>query len=1153
MKKVTFTFLLFILSINAFKSYSQQDTEFWFALPYFSLGSWHGYENRLLCIVTLDQPAEVSIFKPAVSDPSDPYYFQPIVVNVPANSFYTVNLNPWVGALMAEQGKSRPYGIQILSSTNIYAYFANAGSNYDMYSLKGMNALGNDFIVPMQYHLATIADWRTSNDARSSIEILSVDDDNDIIIETRVTTNLGPAGTYTIRLDRGYVYSLIAESITGSGHLYNTRITTKDKSKRVAVNTTDESVGDTSGGMDLIGDQIVPVELLGCKYVAIRNTSPANMEVERIYIFPTQDNTVVTVGGVSYPAMNLGDKLDVDLVQDATLITSNDDKPIVVFQITGYKPSPITDVKSLEFAGTILPKLECTGSLEVAFKTSIQDTKAYPKPLFNIITKKEYIDGFTVNDDPNIITAAAFKAVPGTNDEYYWCRYEFPAGTFDVKRLKNIKGGLFQLAVRDPYGYNGVLDNSNSYVYFSDYYTASLKARTTEDYYLEGDTLKLFLHDAGAYDNITWIAPNGTVYHDDGSGIEIYPATEADAGIYRVGAELKDLCNELDTAYVSVTIFNTDSYIQYVDMCSGSVETLRSEGYAPYVWTVLSDTLSTDRSVLVSPDVSTTYNVENRKIGVKLPFNGDFQSEKRDFVSDYKYMSPSANNLSSPGTYTMGRNAREVYSDFNTVYDHTTGNSMDGRFLIANCDTDEGQKIWTKTVDVSINTKYELSAWFITLKRNDPQARLQFVINDVVMTDLMDENNEYVPDDVIVPRNDGAGRDPADWGEYKCVWESGLRTTATISIVTAAGMTEACGVGIDDISFIPLFAVTDTIHVNVLKTPESVIISDTDKLCMGKAELDAGDNNGEDYSSYLWYRKGESTPVGSDRIYTAMEEGEYILEVISREGCMARDTINIAAGMEIEVDLVTMAEACLDEDMIYVDYEVKNSELGMYHIEYDETAKEAGFTDLTNQPVSNNELLIPLPYGIQPGIYNAEIEVFSTEVCAGSKKIPLKISVKYGANKLMAQKWNDVIALFNEDNNPDNLSYIDYQWYKNGQMLEGETKSYLYVANGQLDPTSAYSVRLTQNDGTVFYTCDFYPEIKMDIRSVPTVMEPLQKISLTGFKQGVAVLWDVHGLLYSKQQISGNAESFQAPAEKGFYVLDILEEGKNTQYKIFVR
>ena len=969
-------------------------------------------------------------------------------------------------------------------------------------------------------------------------------------------SNLGPAGTYTITMDRGYAYSLVAESVSGAGHLHNTRIRTTDPNKRIVVSTTDESVH--WSGMDLIGDQLVPIELLGDRYIAIKNYCPGNdngIFLEQVFVFPTEDNTVVTIGDQTYPPMNIGDKIYADLVDDATLISSADGKPIMVFQVSGYNDSPVTEEDDLEPGGALLPRLDCTGSIEVAFRTAITNTKENPHPSFHIVTKKEYIDAFTLNGDPSVITSTMFKAVPGTNDEYYWCTYETPDRTFDVIRIKNTKGGLFQLGVRDPYS------SSNALAYFSDFYYATLKPRLNDNYYIEGDTLHLFLHDAGAFEDITWIGPDGTVYPDDGSGITIYPVTEDNIGVYRVGAEMKDRCNDLDTAYVGVTVFTKEQITDTISMCDSWTETLTADGYAPYVWILDGDTLSTDKEISVSPDSTSVYQSVNRKMGVSVPFNGDFQRQDIDFLSDYTRVSPVADALDKPGTFVVWRNAKDVNSNLGRVYDHTesvANRSQDGRYLISNTTAGAGHQIWTKTVDVDINTRYELSGWFITPLRNGDQARLQIFINDVLVTDLLDENGDFYQgeqDSVIIPRNDMSGTSPDHWGKVTGVWESDLYTTAVISIRTADGNVEGACVGIDDLQFMPLYAVTDTVHVRVNASPEFELTSDSDILCGGQAVLTAtaGANDTVPYELVNWFLQGSDEPLAEGLQYTATAAGDYVLEVMNENGCTSRDTISVGPGVTIEVNVEGMPDACAGDAFYVIDYDMAGEQVGAFNITYDSVALAAGFVNLANQVATDGLLQVPLPASVQPGIYNAELEVFGNDACAGSQKSAVQVSVRYAPESLLAQKWNDVLAVFNEDYAPGHMKFVEFQWYKDGELLEGETKSYLYVQDGTLDPEAAYSVRLTQEDGTVFYTCDYYPELRSESVALPTMVAPGQSISLDAFEPGQATFYDVKGLFYSRTSFSSQSPAVIAPLERGFYVLDINSSGEQKQFKMFVK
>ena len=57
----------------------------------------------------------------------------------------------------------------------------------------------------------------------------------------------------------------------------------------------------SEGCTDLMGDQIVPTDLLGTEYIAIRGFLNGD---DRVYVVATEDNTLVSIGGTSIGVLN---------------------------------------------------------------------------------------------------------------------------------------------------------------------------------------------------------------------------------------------------------------------------------------------------------------------------------------------------------------------------------------------------------------------------------------------------------------------------------------------------------------------------------------------------------------------------------------------------------------------------------------------------------------------------------------------------------------------------------------------------------------------------------------------------------------------------------------------------------------------------------
>ncbi len=472
-------FLLPLLLLTPLASVAQVDTLFWFAQP----DVWRRYTTLPVnyCVTTFDQAATVTIDLPA--DPS----FAPITFSVPANSFHQHNVASLYSQMVTSTSNApRNRGVRIRATAPVSCYFEVTGDNSEIYTLKGRNGLGTDFLVPTQ----TIYPNHPTFSISSSIEIVATEDDTQVEITPRVAlTGCVAAGSTTFfSLNRGQTYRVRSSSLSANGHLYNTVIHT---TKPVAVNSTDDLVEPTANA-DLVGEQILPVSQIGRRYVALNsfyNISSPNQHLysSNIFIFPTQDNTIVTVNGGPLSPIQRGSSLSFRLSGAATLIEANN--PIVVFQTT---------TSGFEMGGTMLPHLECTGSHRVVHKVP-SDIDQQPK--LAIVVATEHKAHFTLNGNP--MPASWFQTVPGDPSLSYSLRtVAIPADS--IISVEN-NAGRFQIGIIDLTFNVGA---SCTYGYFSDYAQASY-VHLLMDTVLCSDSAVVFTYDAPNIDNLTLTGPDG--------------------------------------------------------------------------------------------------------------------------------------------------------------------------------------------------------------------------------------------------------------------------------------------------------------------------------------------------------------------------------------------------------------------------------------------------------------------------------------------------------------------------------------------------------------------------------------------------------------------------------------------------------------------
>lgn len=451
-----------LILLHSVYSFAQTDTAFWFAAP--DLAASHQQVPIRFCFTTYGQAATITISQPASST------FVTQTLNVAANGFATYDVSSLVDSVETTPAFTvLNRGFYITSTAPVSCYYECIGANSEIYNLKGGSALGTDFLIPSQNI------YSNCSGLTNSVEIVATEDNTSIEITAPVALLDGTAAntTITILLNRGQSYSIQAE------HLSNTII---HSDKPIAVNVTDDSMC-ADYCADLVGDQIVPMELLGTRYVALKNDS----EYEEIFIFPTENNTVVTINGTPiYGMLNIGSSHHLVLNDTATHIEAN--KPISVFQLTA---------SGCELGGTVLPQLDCTGSHLVRFLRP--DHEEF---ILTLLTKTQFTSNFVLNGHSDWITAADFAPL-ASDTSFSYCIKDISnlVDIDSVMTLENIVG-LFHCGIINGGGADC------SYGYFSGYAKASYIRINMDSVFCPGDSI-VFNFEAPDINYITLHGPNG--------------------------------------------------------------------------------------------------------------------------------------------------------------------------------------------------------------------------------------------------------------------------------------------------------------------------------------------------------------------------------------------------------------------------------------------------------------------------------------------------------------------------------------------------------------------------------------------------------------------------------------------------------------------
>ena len=404
---------------------AQIDTVFWFAAPWVT-PDHDGNVQLAFRISTFGAPANVRIQLPTGT------YDTTFVV--PANSLASIPLNHIVDDLESTPADAvLTSGIKITSDemmTVVYDFISDlitispgTPNNPETYSLKGQNGMGTEFVVPFQtlWNNRLLSVDRnldgTVTQPKQFFSVIATEDNTTIYIKPNCDVVGHPADiTYSVVLPlAGNVYTCenVVLTTSNAGSSLSGSIVSANKPVSVTIN--DDSVNPAGGGgcFDLMGDQIVPTDVIGNEYIV--NIGGLNGgSNESIFIIPAENFTTITVtdGGVTTQLMNQGETWQYSITDLLTHVEA--DKPVYLIHMSGF---------GCELGLAILPPLNCAGSDEVSFPRNNNQSFS-----LNLLCETGNEVGFALaagGGGTGTINPALFNPVPGTGGAWVGTQITF--------------------------------------------------------------------------------------------------------------------------------------------------------------------------------------------------------------------------------------------------------------------------------------------------------------------------------------------------------------------------------------------------------------------------------------------------------------------------------------------------------------------------------------------------------------------------------------------------------------------------------------------------------------------------------------------------------------------------------------------------------
>ena len=283
------------------------------------------------------------------------------------------------------------------------------------------------------------------------------------------------------------------------------------------------------------------------------------------------------------------------------------------------------------------------------------------------------------------------------------------------------------------------------------------------------------------------------------------------------------------------------------------------------------------------------------------------------------------------------------------------------------------------------------------------------------------------------------------------------------------------------------------------------------------------------------------------------QPGTYTAYMKTKNGCDSIVTLNLTV-FDNRVTIQVSDPICSNDKNFNLILSQSSSAIMPtdYKIDFVEKAVPSGFSNFVNQQgtITSDVITVQMPENVYPDKYSCTVTLSNNVNDCEPLHYPISYEVLYPSS-IMEQKWNNVIALLNEDYN-GGFIFAGYQWYHNNQLLPGETQSYIYFQYGSFVAGDHYSVQITRTDGSKIFSCPIEVHApKGEVSNTPTIVNGGEVIKISSQDKNVTVrLITVTGIVLSTANSSGE---IVAPMQQGIYLLEILSGNNSNVTKIIVR
>lgn len=224
-------------------------------------------------------------------------------------------------------------------------------------------------------------------------------------------------------------------------------------------------------------------------------------------------------------------------------------------------------------------------------------------------------------------------------------------------------------------------------------------------------------------------------------------------------------------------------------------------------------------------------------------------------------------------------------------------------------------------------------------------------------------------------------------------------------------------------------------------------------------------------------------------------------------------------------------------------------------IKFSAEALENGFEDITitNTQFGLNSVELKIPEKAKAGEYTATLYLSSGSDNNFEKVF--KFTVNYDASYIIS-KFSDVVAINNAG-----YDFVGYQWYKDGHVIETETKQFF---NDLPCLYGWYSAKVLTVDGTYANICPRYfdkrtavsKRVNAGVNVYPNPALPMQAVTVEledfeDYENCTIFIYNLSGVLITKIQNPDRLNTLNLP--QGSYTGVVVKDDSRLTFKLIVR